>query len=434
VTTTAEERDRADVVKELSELDMAHVLHPHSVVGQPQPPLIMVRGKGALLWDAEGNEYVDGTCGLWQCAVGHGRDELAEAAAAQLRELGFYPSFWDLSNEPAIRLAERLATIAPEGLGSVFFTNGGSEGTETAFKLARLAWYAQGEPERTVILSRKGAYHGMGIASLAATGIPPLKEGFGPLADGFVHLSQPSSLALGPNATDVLVDELEAVIADVGAGRIAAMIAEPVIGVGGMIPPPDGYWPRIQEVLRRHGILLMLDEVVTAYGRTGHWFGAERYAIGADVIVTAKALTSGYIPMGAVLIGDRVIDMVRGTTFRHGFTYNGHPTGAAVALANLDIIEREGLRERAVEIGASMLEGLKPLERLDSVAEVRGVGLMLGIELREGDAARIQAGARRRGVIVRATGQKIVLSPPLVIEPEQADRVVEAIVEEVRAG
>jgi adenosylmethionine-8-amino-7-oxononanoate aminotransferase len=427
---TSRERDAA---RDLSELDMAHVLHPHTVVGKASPPLILTRGRGALLWDIDGNMYVDGTCGLWQCAVGHGREELAEAAGRQLRELGFYPSFWDLSNEPAIRLAERLAGLAPEGLETVFFTNGGSEGTETAFKLARLAWHAQGRPERTVILSRKGAYHGMGIASLEATGIPQLKEGFGPLADGFVHLSQPSRLALGPNATDILVDELEDVIAEIGAERIAAMIAEPVIGVGGMIPPPEEYWPRVQEVLRRHGILLMLDEVVTAYGRTGHWFGADRYDIDADVIVTAKALTSGYIPMGAVLIGDRVMDMLQGTAFRHGFTYNGHPTGAAVALANLDIIERERLLERAVETGATMLESLRPLERLDAVAEVRGVGLMLGIELREGDAAQIQAGARRRGVIVRATGQKIVLSPPLVIEPDQADRIVEALFAETEA-
>jgi adenosylmethionine-8-amino-7-oxononanoate aminotransferase len=430
---TTEERDHADIVKELAELDVAHVLHPHAVVGKPQPPLILARGKGALLWDIDGNEFIDGTCGLWQCAVGHGREELAEAAGRQLRQLGFYPSFWDLSNEPAIRLAERLAALAPEGLETVFFTNGGSEGTETAFKLARLAWHSQGQPERTVILSRKGAYHGMGIASLAATGIPPLKEGFGPLAEGFVHLSQPHALALGPNATDILVEELEGVIAEIGAERIAAMIAEPVIGVGGMIPPPEAYWPRVQEVLKRHGILLMLDEVVTAYGRTGHWFGADRYGIDADVIVTAKALTSGYIPMGAVLIGDRVMEMLQGTAFRHGFTYNGHPTGASVALANLDIIEREGLLKRAVETGAAMLEGLKPLEQLDAVAEVRGVGLMLGIELQEGDAAQIQAGARRRGVIVRATGQKIVLSPPLVIEPDQADRIVEVLSAETDA-
>ena len=413
----------------LSELDRTHIIHPHSVVGRPEPPIIWVRGEGARLWDIDGNEYVDGTCGLWQCAVGHGRRELAEAAAEQMRTLEFYASFWDFSNEPAIRLAARLAELAPPGLDRVFFTNGGSEGTETAIKLVRLAWHAQGRPERNLILSREAAYHGVGSASLAATGIPPLKEGFDPLPPGFVHLSTPTVRS----ATDELVGELEQTIAELGADRIAAMIGEPVMGVGGMIPPPDGYWPRVQEVLRRHAILLVLDEVVTAYGRTGHWFAAERYGLDPDVIVTAKALTSGYVPLGAVLVHDRLVEMLEGTPFRHGFTYNGHPVGAAVALANLAIIERERLLERAAETGARMLERLKPAEGLDAVCEVRGVGAMLGVELdADLDAGPVAAGARRNGVIVRASGQKIVLSPPLVLEERQADRIIEVLLEELR--
>jgi putrescine aminotransferase len=413
--------------EELARLDAAHVVHPHAVVGRPQPPLVWARGRGALLWDVEGREYVDGTCGLWQCAVGHGREELAEAAAAQMRELEFYASFWDFANEPSIRLAERLAQLSPSGLDRVFFTNGGSEGMETAIKLVRLAWHASGSPDRDVILSRGSAYHGVGSASLAATGIAPLKEGFDPLPPGFFHLSIPQ----GAGATDRLVAELEQTIGEIGPERIAAFVGEPILGVGGMIPPPDGYWPRVQEVLRRHGILVVLDEVVTAYGRTGRWFGAELYGIDADVIVTAKALTSGYVPMGAVLIGDRVLELLDGTAFRHGFTYNGHPVGAAVALANLDIIEREGLVARAAETGARMLERLRPLAALDVVAEVRGVGLMLGIELAEPRAAEVEAAARAAGVIVRATGQKIVLSPPFVIEPEQADRIVDVLTQEL---
>lgn len=417
----------------LAELDMAHVLHPHSVVGRPTKPLILKRGEGALIWDADGREYVDGTCGLWQCAVGHGRLELAEAATRQLQALEFYPSFWDLSNEPAIRLAARLAELSPDGFSTVFFTNGGSEGNETAFKLIRLAWHAQGRQDRNVILTRGGAYHGMGIASLSATGIPPLREGFEPLAPGFVHLSVPSGLVHGERAAEVLAEEVDRTIEEVGPERVAAMVAEPVIGVGGMIPPPDGYWPRVQEVLRKHGVLLILDEVVTAYGRTGHWFAAERYGLDPDVIVTAKALTSGYFPMGAVLIGRRPMEMLDGAPFRHGFTYNGHPVGAAVALANLDIIEGESLLERAVQTGEYLLDRLRPLEQLEHVAEVRGVGLMLGIELSHGDAATVQAGCRESGVIVRATGQKIVLSPPLVIEREQCDRISDALERELRA-
>ena len=416
-------------MSDLARLDAAHVIHPHAVVGAPAPPVIWARGRGATLWDVDGKEYVDGTCGLWQCAVGHGREELARVAAEQMATLEFYASFWNFANEPSIRLAARLAELSPPGLDRVFFTNGGSEGTETAIKLARLAWHAQGTPERTIILSRKAAYHGVGSASLAATGIPPLKEGFGPLAPGFVHLSTPT---LRSDANE-LVAELRAAIDEHGADRIAAFIGEPVMGVGGMIPPPEGYWPQVQEVLREHGILLVLDEVVTAYGRTGHWFGAQKYDLDADLIVTAKALTSGYVPMGAVLVHDRVVELLDGTQFRHGFTYNGHPVGAAVALANLEIIEREGLLERAARVGARMLERLKPVEELECVAEVRGVGLMLGVELAgDRDAAPVAVGALAQGVVVRASGQKIVMSPPFVIEDEQADRVIDVLTEELR--
>ena len=416
-------------MSELARLDAAHVIHPHAILGAPSPPVIWARGRGATLWDVDGKEYVDGTCGLWQCAVGHGREELARVAAEQMATLEFYASFWNFANEPSIRLAARLAELSPPGLDRVFFTNGGSEGTETAIKLARLAWHAQGKPERTIVLSRKAAYHGVGSASLAATGIPPLKEGFGPLAPGFVHLSTPT---LRSDA-DELVAELRSAIDEHGADRIAAFIGEPVMGVGGMIPPPERYWPQVQDVLREHGILLVLDEVVTAYGRTGHWFGAQKYDLDADLIVTAKALTSGYVPMGAVLVHDRVVEMLDGTQFRHGFTYNGHPVGAAVALANLEIIEREGLLERAARVGARMLERLKPVEELECVAEARGVGLMLGVELAgDRDAAPVAAGALERGVVVRASGQKIVMSPPFVIEDEQADRVIDVLTDELR--
>ena len=410
----------------LAELDAAHVIHPHAVVGEPAAPVIWARGKGALLWDIDGREYVDGTCGLWQCAVGHGREELARVAAEQMATLEFYASFWNFANEPSIRLAARLAELSPPGLDRAFFTNGGSEGIETAIKLVRLAWEAAGQPDRDLVLSRKSAYHGVGSASLAATGIPPLKEGFGPLAPGFVHLSTPTLRS----DVDELVAELEATIAEHGADRIAAFVGEPVMGVGGMISPPEGYWPRVQDVLRRHGILLILDEIVTGYGRTGHWFAAQRYELDPDVIVTAKALTSGYVPMGAVLVHDRLVELLDGTAFRHGFTYNGHPVGAAVALANLEIIEREGLLERAAETGARMLERLRPAADEAGVAEVRGVGLMLGVELEEGvDAAPVAARALERGVVVRASGQKVVMSPPLVIEDGQADRVVDTLLD-----
>ena len=418
------------LLEELASLDAAHVLHPHAVVGEPDPPIVWSRGRGALLWDVEGNEYIDGTCGLWQCAVGHGRPELARAAAAQIEQLEFYASFWNFANEPSIRLAARLAQLSPAGLDHVFFTNGGSEGIETAIKLVRLAWHANGEPDRGIILSRKSAYHGVGSASLAATGIPPLQEGFAPLAPGFVHLSTPTHAS----SVEELIGELEATIAEIGAERIGAFVGEPVMGVGGMIPAPDGYWPGVQEVLRAHGILLILDEVVTAYGRTGHWFAADKYGLDADVIVTAKALTSGYVPMGAVLLNDRIVAMLTGTAFRHGFTYNGHPVGAAVALANLEIIEREGLVRRAAETGARMLERLRAVTEIDGVTELRGVGLMLGIEVEpERDTSAVARRVLERGVVVRASSQKIVISPPFVIETQHADTLVDVLIEELHA-
>ncbi|RBQ18411.1 aspartate aminotransferase family protein [Spongiactinospora rosea] len=396
--------------------------------------MILDRGQGALVWDIEGREYIDGTCGLWQCPVGHGRTELAEAAAAQIGRLEFYSSFGDYSNEPSIRLADRLLSLAPAGIERVFFTNGGSEGNETAIKLARLAHRNNGEPERTIILARAGGYHGMGSGSLAATGIDRLREGYGPLMPGIEFLGKPHGVVHGPEATDLLVAELEERIAQIGPERIAAFIGEPVLGVGGMVPPPEGYWPRVQEVLRRHGILLILDEIVTAFGRTGHWFAAEHFGVEPDMIVVAKGLSSGYIPMGAVLIGRRVLDLADGATFLHGFTYNGHPVGAAVSLANIDILEREGLLDRAKKLGDRLLTALKPLEELDHVLEVRGVGLMLGVEFASGDAAAVQSGARMEGVIVRASGANIVLSPPLVISEEQVDKLAQVLIRQVRAA
>jgi adenosylmethionine-8-amino-7-oxononanoate aminotransferase len=417
-------------MSELADLDRRHVLHPHAVVGSPRPPLVFVRGESARLWDADGNEYLDGTCGLWVCPVGHGRRELAEAAARQMETLEYYASFWDFANEPSIRLAARLAGIAPPGLERVFYTSGGSEGTETALKLARLAWFATGEPERTIVLTRKLAYHGVSYGSLGATGIPPLREGFGPLPGEFAFLTAP--FPYRGTTTDELVEELERTIADVGPERVAAFIGEPVIGVGGMIPPHDDYWPRVQAVLRRHGILFILDEVVTAFGRTGTWFAAEHWGgLEPDLLVTAKGITSGYFPLGAVLVGDRIEAMLEGQAFRHGFTYNGHPTGCAVALENLRIIEDEGLLERARTLGAHLHAALKALEDLPAVAEARCFGLMAGLELLVEDAAELADRVREAGVIVRATGQKLVMSPPLTIEQDELDRIVDVLAAEL---
>jgi PLP-dependent transaminase len=414
----------------IADLDMRHVVHPHQVVGRPKQPIVFVEGRGAQIRDEQGNWYIDGTCGLWVCPVGHGRHELAEAARQQMETLEYYASFWEFTNAPAAELAAKLAEISPRGIEHVFFTNGGSEGAETAIKLARLAWQAQGASERTIVLSRKMAYHGVSYGALSATGIPPLREGFGPLADDFVQLDVP--YPLHGTTTDGLIEQLEAVIADLGANRIAAFIGEPVIGVGGMIPPHDDYWPRVQEVLRREGILMICDEVVTGFGRTGEWFGSNHWGgLEPDMMITAKGLTSGYFPLGAVLIADRVIEMLDGQAFRHGFTYNGHPTGCAVALENLAIIEREGLIERARVLGERLLAGLKTLEELPTVVEARGFGMMAGLELQVEDATELAERIRAAGVIVRATGQKLVMSPPLVIEEAEIDKLVEVLGKEL---
>lgn len=418
---------------ELQRMDMAHIIHAHETIGQARPPTIITRGEGALVWDVNGREYIDGTCGLWQCPVGHGRKELGEIAARQMGELEYYASFWDMANQPSIELAERLAGLAPPGLGHIHYTSGGSEGTETAIKLARLAWHAQGSPDRYVILSRQRAYHGSGFASSAAGGLEWMKSGFGPLPEGFVHLTAPHARALGDNATEQLIEELERTIEDTRAHRIAAMIAEPVMGVGGVIPPPEGYWPEVQRVLRKHGILLIIDEVVTGFGRLGHWFASELFDLEPDFIVTAKGLTSGYFPFGAVHVGDRPMEMLDGTRFPHGFTYSGHPVGAAVALANLDIIERENLLERAKEVGKRILSRLTPLEQVDVVSEVRGIGMMFGIELAGGDAGKLADALRDQGALVRGMQDRIVFSPPLVISDEQTDRLLGLIEEGIRA-
>ena len=405
--------------------DRATLIHPHATIGAPAEPLVVDRGQGAWIWDVDGKRYLDGTCGLWQCAVGHGRAELAAVAARQMEHLEFFSSFGDYTNVPAIALGERLCELAPPGIARVFFTNGGSEGVETALKLARFAHAHSGHPERTEIVSRDQAYHGVGSASLAATGMPALKDKMGPLPSGFHHVASQQARRWDHDATDRLIGDLERRIEEIGPERIAAFIGEPILGVGGMVPPPEGYWPRVQAILRRHGILLILDEIVTAFGRTGSWFAAERYGLEPDLIVTAKGLSSGYVPMGAVLVGRRVMELADGGTFLHGFTYNGHPVGAAVALENLAIIEREGLPARARAVGARLLHGLRPLEALDHVVEVRGEGLMLGVEIDEPSrAAHIAAECRRTGLIVRAAGPAIVLSPPLVISDEEADELI----------
>ncbi|MEU8526044.1 aspartate aminotransferase family protein [Streptomyces sp. NPDC048629] len=432
---------------QLAATDRAHIIHPY-LPGTAEERVIMTGGSGCRLTDAEGRSYLDATGGLWLAQIGHGREEIARVAYDQMKQLEYFTSFWEFSNDRAVELAARLASLAPEGLGHVYFTSGGSEGNEAAIKMARYYHHRRGDTGRTWILARHKAYHGIGYGGGSATGFPVYHEGFAPMMPHVSHLTPPwpyrKELFGGQErtpeqVTDFLIQELEERIAEIGGENIAAMIGEPIMGVGGMLVPPADYWPRVREVLDRHGILLILDEVVTAYGRVGQWFAAQYFGITPDIIVTAKGITSGYIPLGALLVGDHVAEvLLRDHGFPMGYTYNGHPVAAAVALANLDIIEREGLLARATEIGGHLHRELESqLGDLPIVGEIRSVGMMLAVELVADRKTREPLPMlqpllpdvirRESGVIVRDCAHSLVLSPPLIMTETEAKETVTAM-------
>lgn len=433
----------------LRSLDAANMLHTH-LPPETHDRTIYVRGKGCKLWDVAGREYLDMTGGLWLAQIGHSRPEMAEVAAKQMATLEYATAFWEFSNDKAITLAAKLATLTPKGLDVAYFTSGGSEGDDASIKTARLFHANRGEPERTWILSRQDAYHGLAYGGGTATGFAAMSAGVGPGIGHVHHLTAPKPFQTwrydGQSTTDYCVAELEATIARIGAKNIAAMIGEPVMGVAGMIIPPDDYWPRISDVLRKNGILLILDEVVTAFGRVGTWFAADRYNIQPDIMVIAKGISSGYIPLGAVLMTREIADTVsKGHGYPVGYTYSGHPVACAVALENLRILEDEQLVERANVMGQYFANGLQPLADLPCVGEIRQVGLGIAIELvtdkktRQPLPENIIADVIKRdsGVIVRmANDNVVVMSPPLIVTESEADYSIEAIarvLERVRA-
>jgi adenosylmethionine-8-amino-7-oxononanoate aminotransferase len=429
---------------ELADLDRRYLIHPHQS-GARDERVVIVRGAGSTVWDAQGNELLDMTGGgNWLAQVGHGRSELAEAAAGQAGELAYFTSFDIFSNDKSIRLAQRLAGLAPSGLNRVYFTCGGSEGVDTAIKIARLYHDHRGEPDRTWILARHLGYHGATYGGGSVTGWPQMQQGVGPNLPDIEKVSAPNlyrapEMYAGQDPTDFLLGELEDTIGRIGAGRIAAMIGEPVMGGGGILTPPADYWPRVRDLLARHGILLIADEVVTAFGRTGHWFDSAHRGMDADIIVTAKGLTSGYQPLGAVLTRDDIAETVAGDNayFFHGHTYFGHPTACAVALVNLDLIENEDLVSRSSQIGSWLRDGLTGATALQYVGDVRVEGATVGIELvaDKTTKAPLMAGAvtthlrEAHHVIARDYGPTIVLSPPLVLERNEAGRAVDAIID-----
>jgi adenosylmethionine-8-amino-7-oxononanoate aminotransferase len=379
----------------------------------------IVRGDGALVWDADGREYVDAMASLWYVNVGHGRAEVADAVAAQLRTLAAYSCFDPFTNPQADSLAERLAALAPMPDARVFLTGSGSEAVDSAIKLARIAQVQAGHPERTMVISRTNAYHGVTYGGLSAQGLPPNQAGFGPLLEGFVNV---------PN------HDLEAVANALAAneGRVAAVITEPVQGAGGVRPPVDGYLAGLRRLCDQHGALLIVDEVICGFGRLGRWWGSEFYGITPDLVTFAKGVTAGYVPLGGVLVGRTVRDALEadpGFWLRHGFTYSGHAGAAAAGHAVLDILEREALLERATHVGGRLEEGLRSLLRDGLVKEVRGEVAVWAVALHDGhDPIAVRDHVLAGGVITRAVGaDTLTFCPPLVTTDEQVDRIVDTL-------
>ena len=433
-----------DESSRLHELDRTHWLHPQGDLGAPAgtiPQLILASGSGATVTDVDGREYVDGLASLWNVNVGHGRTELANTAAAQMSTLAFSSAYGGFGTAPAIELAAKLAELAPGDLEVTYFASGGAEANDTAYKIARLYWKLRGEPERVNIISRIRDYHGLTYGATSATGLANFWKGFEPLAPGFLHAPAPDPYRYSgegcPGAA--YAKALEDVVLKAGPGTVAAVVAEPVQGAGGVIVPPADYFPLLRQVCDRHKLLLIADEVITGFGRTGRWFAMQHWNVQADLMVFAKGVTSGYLPLSGVMLTHDVHDTLKSVKgpFAHGFTYSGHPTACAVGLRNLQILEDEHLVERAAEKGAHLQRRLQDLRSHEIVGDVRGLGLLAGVELvRDKDtkesfdtavgmARRVWLAALEEGVIVRPlTGDVLAMSPPFVISDEQIDKMV----------
>jgi len=431
--------------------DRSHLIHPLHHPADFADPLVLVAGQGAVLRDAQGREYIDGLSSLWNVNVGHGRVELAEAAAAQMGRLAYTSAYSGLITEPAARLAERILALAYPNLSGVYFTTGGAESNEAAFKIARYFWNRRGRPGKTKIISRHHGYHGVTLAAMSATGIPAFSRMFAPTVPGFVHIL-PSYPYRYPGS---MAEALEEAIQREGADTVAAFLAEPVIGAGGVIPPAPDYFPRIREICDRHQVLFIADEIITGFGRTGRWFALGHWNVQPDLVAFAKGVTSAYLPLGGVMVSreihQTILDAPPAERFMHAATYSAHATCCAVALRNLDILEQEDLIPQAAARGRRLLDGLGTLADLPVVGDVRGLGLMCGIELVDdratkapalGLGARVLAEARRRGLLGRIRvgqggeqpiGDVLCLAPPFVISEAQVDRMVEILREAITA-
>ncbi len=406
--------------------------HPFADMGAvSQRELLIERGEGVYVFDSEGTRYLDATASLWYANIGHGRPEVADAVAAQMRKLEAYSTFGDFGNRPANELAERLAELAPMDGARVFLASGGGDAIDTAAKIARRHWVLQGHPERVHLISRTHGYHGTHGFGTSVGGIEANVTNWGPLV---------------PDVSSVQYDSLEALeteIQRVGPDRVAAFFCEPVIGAGGVYPPPDGYIQGVADLCAEHGVLLIIDSVICAFGRLGTWFGVERWEdVRPDLITFAKGVTAGYLPLGGVIVSGAVaapfFDSPGGPMLRHGATYAGHPTCCVAALEVLDIYERENLIPRGRELEGPLTDALAPLTDHPAVADIRsGLGLLAAVQLAPdvleqdpGAVAKVAAGAREAGVLVRPLLGALATSPPLVVEPEHLEQIAEGF----RAG
>jgi len=438
-------------IRELRQMDLAHHLPAQSdyqVQQQLGGSRIIVRAEGCEIEDAEGNKMLDGMAGLWCVNVGYGRRELAEAAYQQMLQLPFYNTFFKTATEPAIRLATEVSNRLGAGLTHVFFNGSGSEANDTAFRLVRHYWTLQGQPQRRVFISRWNAYHGSTVAGVSLGGMKLMHaQGHLPIP-GIEHVMQPYWFGEGfgedPESFAArAADAIEKRILEVGPDKVAAFIGEPVQGAGGVIIPPPGYWPRVEAICRKYGILLIADEVICGFGRLGRWFGFQHFGFRPDIVTMAKGLSSGYLPISATGVSGAIVDVLKskGGEFIHGYTYSGHPTAAAVALKNLEIIAREKLVERVHDdVGSYFVKALSRLKDHPLVGEARSVGLIGAIEIvsrkgtnerfggKEGTAGpTVRDICIRNGLMVRAIRDSIVMCPPLVISHAEIDRMIDII-------
>jgi putrescine---pyruvate transaminase len=428
--------------------DAAHFLHPFTdfkALAQ-KGSRVITRGDNIYLWDSDGHKILDAMSGLWCVNVGYGQQALIDAATRQLKELPFYNAFFQTATPPAIELAELLAEVSPPQFQHVFFSGSGSEGNDTIVRMVRRYWDILGQPERHVIISRKNAYHGSTMAGASLGGMAGMHAQGGLPIPGIAHIEQPYWFENAPEGMSrdefglVAARWLEAKIDEIGASKVAAFIGEPIQGAGGVIIPPATYWPEIQRICDRHGILLISDEVITGFGRTGRWFGCETMGFKPDLMTFAKGVTSGYVPLGGVMVGDRVAKVLieQGGEFNHGYTYSGHPVACAVALANIRLVRELDLVERVRgDVGPYLARAFEQLREHPLVGEAQTCGLMGALllvrEKASGNGRGMPFGAEReigmvcRGhcfandLIMRAVGDRMIIAPPLVITRAQID-------------